>query len=206
MISTSPAQQIDQSFIYILTVSVVILIAITAVMIYFVIRYRRSNHPQAANIRGNWKLEVLWIVIPTIIALTMFYSGWTSYLSIANVPDGALEIEVEGEMYAWIFTYPEGRDSEGELVVPLGKAIAVNVTSNDVIHSFFIPAFRLKVDAVGGMHNRSWFLADKIGEYDIHCAEFCGEEHSNMNGILKIVSEDEYQIWLKTEPEMDGEW
>ncbi len=118
----NPVQQIDQAFFYILGVSVVLLLLITGTMIYFVIRYRRDKHPEAANIRGNWKLEVIWTVIPTIIALSMFYFGWTSYISLRNVPPGALEIEVIGEMYVWIFTYPEGKESESELVVPVGRA------------------------------------------------------------------------------------
>jgi len=199
----SPAQQIDHSFIYILTISVIILIGITITMIYFAIHYSRAKHPKAANIRGNWQLEVIWIIIPTIIALTMFYSGWKSYLAVKNIPPGAMEIKVVGEMYVWLFTYENGRETEGLLVVPEGRAIALDVTSNDVVHSIFIPAFRLKIDAVGGLHNHTWFLADEIGEFDIHCAEFCGVGHSSMDGVLRVVPEAEFKAWLNSPLDQD---
>lgn len=203
MIQT-PHQQIDQAFFYILGISVVILFLITVAMAYFAIRYRRDKHPVPADIRGNWKLEVVWTVIPTIIALSMFSFGWTSYLQLRNVPAGAIEIETTGEMYDWIFVYPNGKESVGELVVPLGKAIKLNVTSNDVLHSIFIPAFRIKVDAVHGMYTYVWFNADRPGEFAIVCTEFCGIGHSEMKATLRIVPEEEYTQWL--EKRDDDDW
>ena len=201
MTAVNPVHQIDQTFFYIIGISLVLLLLITTTMIYFVVRYRRDKHPHPANIRGNWILEVIWTIVPTLIALSMFYFGWTSYVGLKNVPPGALEIEVIGEMYAWIFVYPDGRETENQLIVPQGRAVKLNVTSNDVLHSLFISAFRLKVDAVGGMHSYSWFLAEKLGEYDIQCTEFCGSGHADMRGILKVVPEQEYLNWLATEPE-----
>ncbi len=191
--------QVDQAFIYITGVSAVILLLITAVMIYFVIRYRRSNHPVPEDIRGNWKLEVVWTIVPTIIALVMFYYGWQSYLGLRNVPPGALEIEVQAQQFSWIFIYANEKETEGELVVPFGKPIKLNITSIDVLHSFFLPAYRVKVDAVNGLDSYVWFYADRLGEFDIQCTELCGTEHSQMLAVLKIIPEAEYEKWLETE-------
>lgn len=194
-----PVRGVDLAFWYILGISVLLLVAITAVMIYFVIRYRRSIHPEPADIRDNLNLEVVWTVLPTLIALTMFWVGWQSYIGLRNVPDDAIEIEVAGQMYSWIFMYPNDKETEGELVVPVGKAVKLNIESWDVLHSFAIPSFRIKVDAVRGMKTYAWFMADREGEYDIFCTEYCGVAHADMLAKLKIVPEQEYLTWLETE-------
>ena len=194
-----PVKGVDLAFWYILGISGILLVGITAVMIVFAVKYRRSKHPNPADIRDNLNLEVVWTAIPTVIALTMFYVGWQSYLGLREVPEGAMEIEVAGQMYSWIFVYPNDKETEDELVVPLGQAVKLNITSWDVLHSFSIPAYRVKVDAVRGLTTYVWFNADKIGEYDILCTEFCGIEHANMVARLKIVAEDEYKTWLEKE-------
>lgn len=199
----SPVHQIDQAFIYILGISVVILFGITLTMIYFVFRYSKKRHPRSVDIRGNWKLELVWTVVPTIIALSMFYFGWTSYMGLRNVPEGAIEIETTAEMYSWSFLYENGKESFDELVVPYNTAIKLNITSLDVLHSLFIPAYRVKVDAVNGMKTYVWFYADKLGEFVIQCAEFCGTGHSAMLATLRIVPESEYLKWLKELPTDD---
>jgi len=194
-----PVRGVDLAFWYILGISMIFLIGITAVMIYFVVKYRRSKHPNPADIRDNLNLEVVWTVIPTIIALTMFWVGWKSYIGLRDVPENALEIDVGGQMYSWIFIYPNEKETEGELVVPLGKAVKLNITSWDVLHSFYIPSYRVKVDAVPGMDTYVWFMADREGEYDILCTEYCGVEHSNMLAKLKIIPEEKYLEWLEKE-------
>jgi len=193
--------QVDQAFLYILGFSVVLLTLITIVMIYFVIKYRRSNNPEPSDIRGNWKLETAWTTIPTLIALSMFYFGWTSYIGLRNVPKNAIEIEVIAQMYSWIFIYPNDKETESEMVVPLGKPIKLNISSADVLHGFYLPAFRVKVDAVPGMNTQAWFYADQIGQYIIQCTEFCGVGHADMSAMLKIVPEAEYMEWLEEEDE-----
>jgi len=194
-----PVKGVDLAFWYILGISFILLIGITGLMIYFVIRYSRSRNPVPSDIRDNLNLEVVWTVIPTIIALTMFWVGWQSYLGLRNVPEDALEIDVAGQMYSWIFMYENGKEVENELVVPLGKAVKLNIESWDVIHSFFIPAYRIKVDAVKGMQTYAWFNADREGEFDIFCTEYCGVDHSYMLAKLKIVPEQEYLEWLEKE-------
>lgn len=195
----SPSAGVDQAFFYIFGVSIVLLLGITATMIYFVIKYRRSQHPEPADIRDNWKLELAWTLIPSIIALSMFYFGWSSYLGLRNVPEDAIEIEVIGQMYSWIFVYPNDKETENELVVPLNKPVKLNITSGDVLHSLYIPAFRIKVDAIAGRHTYAWFLPDRLGSYFVQCTEFCGGGHADMTADLRIVPEDEYLKWLETE-------
>jgi cytochrome c oxidase subunit II len=192
----TPVQGVDQAFWYILGISVVLLFGITVVMVFFVIRYRRSKHPVAADIRDNYPLEIVWTIIPTLIALSMFYVGWSSYLGLRTVPDDAMEVEVLAQQYSWIFVYGNDKETENELVVPLGRAVKLNITSLDVLHSFFVPAFRIKVDAVKGMSTYTWFYADELGEYDIECTEYCGVDHSAMVAKLRIVPETEFQSWL----------
>ena len=116
---------------------------------------------------------------------------------------GAIEIDVEGQMFSWLFIYPNDKETENELVVPEGKPVKLNVSSVDVLHSLFIPAFRVKVDAVKGMSTYVWFYADKQGLYDIMCAEYCGTDHSLMRAVLKIVPEEEYNAWLETDEDED---
>jgi len=192
----TPVEGVDQAFWYILGISVVLLFGITTVMVYFVVKYRRSKNPVAADIRDNYPLEIVWTIVPTLIALSMFYVGWSSYLGLRTVPDDAMEVEVLAQQYSWIFVYDNDKEIENELVVPLGRAVKLNITSLDVLHSFFVPAFRIKVDAVKGMSTYTWFYADELGEYDIECTEYCGVEHSAMVAKLRIVPEVEFQTWL----------
>jgi len=197
--ASNPAQGVDITLWYILIFSIVLLTLITAAMIWFVVRYRRDRHPEPVDSRGNWILETIWMLVPTVIALSMFVIGWQSYVGLREVPEGAIEIEVYAQMYSWIFVYPNEKETENELVVPLGSAVKLNITSEDVLHSFFLPAFRVKVDAVKGMDTYAWFQADKLGVFNIQCTEFCGEGHYDMNAVLEIVHQDEYAAWLETE-------
>lgn len=197
----NPATLVDRSFYFIIGFSFVFLFAITLVMIWFVIRYRRSKHPVPSDIRGNMLLETVWIVLPTVIALSMFVSGWKAYTGLRNVPEGALEIEVIGQSFSWLFYYPNDKEVENEIVVPVNTPVKLNITSADVIHSFFIPAFRVKVDAVNGIHTYAWFLPEKKGEYLFQCTEFCGTGHADMTGVVRVVSQEEYDEWIDEEDE-----
>lgn len=197
----NPVDLVDRSFYFIIGFSFVFLFAITAVMIYFVIRYRRSRHPVAADIRGNLWLEIAWISIPTVIAMFMFISGWQAYTGLRNVPDDAMEIEVLGQSFSWIFLYDNDKETENEIVVPVNKPVKLNITSGDVIHSMFIPAFRVKVDAVKGVTTYAWFLPEEKGEYFFQCTEFCGTGHADMTGVVKVVSQEEFDEWFAEEDE-----
>lgn len=193
---TNPVAGVDRTFLYIFGISIVLLVGITVTMIAFVIRYRRSRNPVPADIRGHTGLEIAWMLIPLAIALSMFYFGWESYLGLRTVPPDALQIGVMGEEFAWTFTYPNGKETVNELVVPQGKAVKLNISSRDVIHSLFIPAFRIKIDAIKGMKTYVWFLPEKRGTFTILCAEYCGTGHADMNADLKVVPPEEYEAWL----------
>lgn len=197
----SSVQGVDLAFWYILGISIVLLTGITVVMVYFVVKFRRSRNPVASDIRDNYKLEIIWTIIPTLIALSMFYVGWKSYIGLRTVPEDAMEIEVIGQQYSWIFVYDNDKETENELVVPQGQAIKLNISSIDVLHSFYVPAFRIKVDAVKGMDTYTWFQADEVGEYDIQCTEYCGVDHSAMVAKLRIIPEEEFNIWIEEESE-----
>ncbi|MCG8687013.1 MAG: cytochrome c oxidase subunit II [Desulfobacterales bacterium] len=197
----NPVTLVDRSFYFIIGFSFLFLFCITAVMIYFVIRYRRSKHPVAADIRGNIGLEIAWISIPTIIAMFMFVSGWQSYTGLRNVPENAMEIDVIAQSFSWIFIYDNDKETENEIVVPVNQPIKLNITSDDVIHSMFIPAFRVKVDAVKGVNTYAWFLPEKIGEYFLQCTEFCGTGHADMTGVVSVVSQEEFDEWINEEDE-----
>lgn len=193
----NPVQGVDQAFWYILGISIFLLTGITVVMVYFVIRYRRSRNPVPSDIRDNYMLEIIWTIIPTLIALSMFWVGWKSYVGLREVPEDAIEVQVYAQMFSWVFVYENDKETENELVVPVGSSVKLNITSEDVLHSFYVPAFRIKVDAVRGMDTYAWFHADEIGEYDIQCTEYCGVDHYAMLGTLRIVEESEYEEWLE---------
>ncbi len=197
----NPVTLVDRTFYFIIGFSFLFLFAITLVMIYFVIRYRRSKHPVPSDIRGNVFLEIAWIFIPTVIATFMFISGWQSYTGLRNVPEGAMEIEVLGQSFSWIFVYDNDKETENEIVVPVNKPVKLNITSLDVIHSMFIPAFRVKVDAVRGINTYAWFLPEEVGEYFFQCTEFCGTGHADMTGVIRVVSQDEFDEWMAQEDE-----
>jgi cytochrome c oxidase subunit 2 len=189
-------QGVDLTFIVILGISVFFLVTITAAMIYFVIRYRRKKNPKASQIEGNNTLEIVWTVVPTILVLIMFYYGWIGYRPMRQVPDDAIPINAIGQMWIWSFEYGNGKKST-ELVVPLNKPVKLNLVSRDVLHSLYIPAFRIKEDVVPGKNNYMWFIGQEEGEYDIFCAEYCGDRHSYMLSKVRVIPEAEYLAWLE---------
>jgi len=189
---------VDNAFIFILGASVLMLIGVTVAMITFVVKYRRSKNPNPAQIEGNVTLETLWTVLPTILVLVMFYYGWAGFKVMRDIPDDAIPVTVRGQMWSWVFEYEDGRQTT-ELIVPTGRNIKLNLESVDVIHSFFVPAFRLKEDCVPGRHNKAWFQATRDGEYNIFCAEYCGERHSAMLSLVKAIPAAEWDEWMGIE-------
>ncbi|MFA7331566.1 MAG: cytochrome c oxidase subunit II [Candidatus Delongbacteria bacterium] len=197
--ASSYAGLVDQAFWYILGVSALLLVGITAVMIGFAVRYSRKRNPNPSQIHGSVLLETLWTVIPTLLVLTMFWYGWTGFRVMRTVPADALPIKVTARMWSWSFEYPDGRKSP-ELVVPAGRPVKVLLESQDVIHSFFVPAFRVKEDAMPGRVNHAWFQSDKPGEYDLFCAEYCGDQHSRMLSKVRVLPAAEYAVWQANPP------
>ena len=195
---------VDLAFKIILGISFFFLIGITAVMLFFVFRYSRKRHPHAVQVKDNYILEFTWITIPLILVLLMFYFGYIGFRPQRDVPKDAIPITVIGKMWVWSFEYEGGKQSP-VLVVPLNKAVKLNLHSDDVIHSLYIPAFRIKEDVVPGKNNYMWFIGQQLGEYDILCTAYCGLRHSYMETKAKVVTEAEYAAWLKSLPEKTNE-
>jgi cytochrome c oxidase subunit 2 len=190
---------VDQAFWYILGISALLLVGITAVMIWFAVRYSRKRNPHPAQIHGSVLLETLWTVIPTFLVLSMFWYGWTGFKVMRKIPADAMPVKVTARMWSWSFEYADGRRSS-ELVVPLGRPVRLEIESRDVLHSFFVPAFRLKEDAVPGRTNKAWFQADRGGAYDLFCAEYCGDQHARMLSKVHVLPEAEFAVWRANPP------
>ncbi len=173
------------------------LISITGIMIYIIIRYRKSKHPKAEQVKSNNALEITWTVIPLIIVLIMFYYGYIAFLPMRFPPKDAMVVKTTGQMWAWDFEYPNGKHSP-TLVVPLGKAVKLLMHSKDVIHGMEIPQFRLKEDVIPGRETMLWFIANHTGEYRIFCSFYCGVAHSNMLSMVQVLPLDTFAIWLNT--------
>ena len=190
-------QAVNSVFIFILGASLVLLLGITATMVWFVIRYHRSRAPEpTSRVDGNLWLETVWITLPVVLVMAMFWYGWAGYLTLRDVPKGALEVTATARMWSWDFTYANGRTSP-KLYVPVGKPVVVNLVSLDVIHGFFLPAFRVKRDIVPGMKNFAWFVATKPGSYDLFCSQYCGTGHSAMISTVEALPEAEFTAWLQ---------
>lgn len=186
---------VDKVLIYIFGSSLLLLTGITVVMIWFVIRYRRSKNPEpTSDSHGNLGIEIIWTVLPTLIVLSMFWYGWVNYKGLRNVPEGAFAVKATGRMWSWQFEYENGRTTN-KLYVPVGKPIKVSLTANDVLHSFFMPAFRIKRDTVPGMDTYVWFQAPEVGSYDIFCAEYCGTGHADMITTAEVLSTEDFERW-----------
>jgi cytochrome c oxidase subunit 2 len=197
--STVPdlAAKVNDAFFLILVISIVLLVLVTAFMVYFAIRYRASKNPTPEEVKESLLLEITWTVIPTILVAIMFYVGWENFVAIRDVPEDSIPVKVTARMWSWHFEYENGLKSN-ILRVPAGRPVSLSITSEDVIHSLFIPVFKIKEDAVPGMETSMWLISDKTGEYDIFCAEYCGQGHSSMNSKVLVMSEDEFKNWYES--------
>ena len=195
--------QVDQTFFLIISIAVVLLLIVTIAMIYFVFRYSKKRNPVATDITGNTKLEIMWTLIPTVLVLIMFWSSYSGFKLMRNAPSDAMVINVTGQMWKWTFEYENGKKSD-TLYVPLGKAIKMVIRSIDVNHSFFLPHYRVKEDAIPGRTNYLWFDAVELGSWDIACAEYCGLSHSYMYTKVKVVPENEFNIWYNVKDSLSA--
>ena len=190
-------ESVDNSFIFIVVISAILLLGITAAMLYFVFRYSEKNNPKPdQSITGSTTLEILWTIIPLFLVLAMFFYGYEGFKEMRNIPPNAMLVKVTGKMWFWHFEYENKKTSDTLLVLPQGKDVRFELQSADVNHSFYVPAFRTKEDCVPGRTNHMWFHTTNAGIYDIECAEYCGMNHSYMLGKLKIVPEAEFLEWV----------
>lgn len=200
--SSSFVEGVDTAFFVIIGISLIFLIGITFGMVYFSIKYNKKKNPKAKPTKENAKLEIIWTVIPTILVLGMFYFGWVGYRPMKSIPKGAIPIKATGKMWSWSFEYENGK-WDSLLYVPINKAVRLDLYSPDVNHSLYIPAFRIKQDVIPGIPNQMWFKAEKLGEYNIFCAEYCGLRHSYMLSKVRVLSEEEYNKWYNTKQVVD---
>lgn len=195
------AGQVDLLYLFLVTVSVVFSVGIAVVLVIFAIKYRRrSDSERPEEIHGSLFLELLWSVVPFLITIVMFVWGAVVFFSMNRPPDNAIEIQVVGKRWMWKLQHMTGQREINELHVPAGRPVKLTLTSEDVIHSFFVPAFRMKKDAVPGRYNVTWFQATKPGRYHLFCAEYCGTQHSRMIGTIVVMEPADFQTWLQGGP------
>jgi cytochrome c oxidase subunit 2 len=187
-------QKSDAVFFYVFGLSVAFLVFITVLMIAFVIRYSRKRNPRAAQIEGHTGLEILWTTIPLLLFLSIFYYGWTNYEYMRQAPADAMDVKVVARQWNWTFEYPNGKRTKA-LYAPVDRPMRLEVKSLDVIHGFYVPAFRLKIDAVPSHANTTWFQATRLGSFDIECTVICGVDHSAMLGKVEVVPEAAFRAW-----------
>jgi cytochrome c oxidase subunit 2 len=192
------APEIDLLYAFLVVVSVISIVLIAALIYVFAIKYRRRTPDQLAESQshGNLLLEITWSAIPLVLLMVMF--GWGAYLffRVYQIPEGAMEYYVVGKQWMWHVQHPTGQREINELHVPIDTPVKLTMASEDVIHSFYIPAFRVKNDVIPGRYTTMTFEATKAGEYHLFCAEYCGTEHSRMIGRVVALTQDEYQAWL----------
>ncbi len=200
----SAVASVDRAFLFIFGISALILLGIACALVWFVWRYDRKRHPVPADFDGNLVAEIIWTAVPTALVMAMFYYGWTSYTALRTIPEGAMPVKVTARMWSWTFEYGNGKKSK-ELVAPVGRPVALSLTATDVLHGFFAPAFRIKIDTVPGMTTHAWFLAEQEGEHDVFCTVYCGLKHADMVTKIKVVSPEAFQAWLDEKPAETGQ-
>ncbi|NQZ69115.1 MAG: cytochrome c oxidase subunit II [Lentisphaeria bacterium] len=200
--ASTVAAEVDNLYWFIHIVCVIFFIIITAGTMYFAFKYQGKGPIQRTiHFTHNLYLEITWTLIPTIIIFFMFIWGFELFIRLYKAPANAMEVRVIGQRWNWSFYYPQTGKQSSELVVPTGKPVKLIITSNDVLHSVFIPDFRVKIDAVPNRYTSLWFEAliteeNKEGIHDMYCAEYCGKDHSKMYSLVKVVSPAEFTTWV----------
>jgi len=184
----------NTAFYVIAGISLFLLIGLTLIMLYFIFRYNKKKNKTATQIEGNTRLEIVWTVIPILLVLVMFYYGWAGWKPMTKAPKDTLNVQSVARMWSFSFIYENGKQSP-DLVVPINTPVKISLVSLDVIHSLYIPAFRVKSDMIPGREKVMWFLPQREGEYDLYCAEYCGLQHSYMNSTVKVISKDNFDSW-----------
>ncbi|HEY6914539.1 MAG TPA: cytochrome c oxidase subunit II [Paludibacter sp.] len=190
---------VDNAFLIIFGISFFFLISLTALMIFFVIKYNKKRNVKAVQVKDSTWLEITWTTIPLLLVLFMFYIGWAGFLPMRTVPKDAMHVKAIGKMWKWTFEY-EGNKQSDTLVLPINKAVKVDLVSNDVLHGFSVPAFRIKEDVVPYKKNYAWFIPGELGDFDLFCTVYCGLSHSYMYAIIRIVPQKDFDKWVTALP------
>ena len=191
------APEVDHLLYFLLTVTVFFTLLIFGAIFYFAIRYRRRSERELPHVQhGGYTLEIIWSVIPFGLTMVMFTWGAAIFFNQSRPPDNAMQIYAVGKQWMWKLEHQEGIREINELHVPVCRPIRITMASEDVIHSFFVPAFRTKQDVVPGRLTTTWFTPTKTGKYHLFCAEYCGTRHSGMIGWVYVMEPREYENWL----------
>jgi cytochrome c oxidase subunit II len=195
--ASSIAGSVDLLMLFLLAVSVFFSVLIFFAVFYFAIRYRRRSEDEIPQpVHGSMLLEVAWSVIPLGITMIMFAWGGILFYKNMHAPDHALEIYVTAKQWMWKIQHPDGQREINNLHVPTGRPVKLIMTSEDVLHSFFIPAFRVKYDVLPNRYTSIWFEPTRTGTYHLFCAEYCGTQHSGMRGTVTVLEPRQYEQWL----------
>ncbi|MCZ0933369.1 MAG: cytochrome c oxidase subunit II [Oligoflexia bacterium] len=200
--ATDYVAQLEKLEEFLIVISFIACVLITLAFVYFAFRFRRkeSREEGKATQHHNLPLEIVWSFIPFVIFMVSFAWGWLVYKDVRTPPKDSLEIQVYGQKWNWEFIYKNGRKTTNELYVPVDRPVKLIMTSRDVIHSFYIPTFKIKQDVVPGTYTFLWFKANHKGEFQVFCTEFCGAGHSSMGAKLNVLSLADWENWLKTDP------
>jgi len=192
------AGQVDALYFFLIGVSVFFSLLIAGLVIYFAVKYRRRSETEAPPepAAPAVTLEIVWSVIPLAISMIIFAWSASVFFKINRPPDDALEVYVVAQQWMWKLQHMEGQREINELHIPLGRAVRLKMTSEDVIHSFYVPAFRVKQDVLPGRYTQMWFHPTKPGKYHLFCAEYCGTKHSGMIGWVYVMAPQDYEAWL----------
>ncbi len=195
--ASTTASGVDQLFDFIFWLSFAFFALIVAVMVLFVFRYRmRPGHQEQETATHSWPLEIFWSAVPLLLVIVIFWWGFTAFMEMSVPPAEGRQVLVSAQKWKFTFTYPNGYVDEN-LHVPLGENVVLTMHSEDVLHSLFVPAFRLKRDIVPGRFHKAWFNATELGEFQVYCAEYCGTAHSDMLAKVIVHPPGEYEAWLR---------
>lgn len=190
---------VDGVFFYALAITVFFTVLICVLILFFAIKYRRGSRADRSNPKThNTTIEVIWIGVPLAMAMVLFFASTYVFYHLYQYPKDASEIYVLGKQWMWEVQHPEGRREINALHVPVGRPVRLTMTSQDVIHSFYIPAFRIKQDVIPGRYTSMWFQPTRTGVYHLFCAEYCGTLHSGMIGQVVVMEPSEYQEWFQS--------
>ncbi len=191
------APQVDALMVFIIAICVFFAVAVTLAIIFFLYKFRRKSTGEiGVAIHGDMRLESAWIVVPLVLALAMFAWGAVVYVDFRRAPTDTLDIYVIGKQWMWKLQQPNGQREINELHVPVGQNVRLIMGSEDVIHDFSVPAFRVKMDVVPGRYNTLWFRPTKTGKFHFYCSQYCGTNHAIMGGWVTVMEPDEYTAWL----------
>jgi cytochrome c oxidase subunit II len=197
--ASTSAAPIDWLIFAVNAVAIFFSVGIFVAIIWLSVRYRRGHKVDRSNPpTHNDQIEIIWTVIPLLIVMLIFVWSTALFMQQRTMPAGAMEIYVTGKQWMWKIQHPEGRWENNELHIPVGRTIKLTMTSADVIHAFFVPAFRTKTDVIPGQYTYLWFKPTRVGEYHLYCAEFCGNLHSGMVGTVYVMEQADYDRWLRS--------